>query len=77
MVIELPAYQEAQLTALAEGRDDKSVSRIIQDALDRYFAELADRREAVKGALATIGSFSEEEAAELEKDVLDMRAHWR
>jgi hypothetical protein len=75
--IELPDGQRAKLLELAAQRGEKGFSSIVQEALDRYFDELASRRQAVQKALSLRGSLSAPDAEALEEHVRNLRANWR
>lgn len=49
----------------------------MEEALERYFVREKERREAVERVLATLGSFSSEEADRLEEEVWKLRRSWR
>jgi hypothetical protein len=76
--VEITAPQRAQLLELAAQRGEKGFSKLVQEALDRYLAEQAHRREQIAKALATQGSLSEESAERLAAAMRSMRAgRWR
>ena len=75
--IELSDENRARLLELAARRGEKGFSVIVEDALERYFAQEERRREAVDRALAALGSFSSEEADRLEEEVRTLRRSWR
>lgn len=75
--IELSDEHRARLLELAARRGEKGFSSIVAEALGRYFAREEVRRERVDRALASLGSFSAEEASRLEDDVERLRRVWR
>jgi metal-responsive CopG/Arc/MetJ family transcriptional regulator len=75
--IDIPHEQRAKLLELAARRGEKGFSRLIQEALERYLDEEAEREGKVAAALKVIGSWSEADADELWDDVLRLRRRWR
>lgn len=75
--IELNDDQRARLLELAAERGEKGFSRLVQEAVDRYLAENAARRERVKAALAVAGSLDDEAADALEESARQLRKKWR
>jgi biopolymer transport protein ExbB/TolQ len=75
--IELTSTQRERLLAAAARRGEKGFSKIVGEALDRYFDEEAARLERVERALSTIGSISHEEADRMEADAAAIRSTWR
>lgn len=75
--IDLNDEHRGRLLELAARRGEKGFSSIVAEALERYFAREERRREAVDRALATLGSFSAEEADRLEEEVRCLRRSWR
>jgi metal-responsive CopG/Arc/MetJ family transcriptional regulator len=75
--IDITDEQRGQLLELAARRGEKGFSRLVQEALDQYLAENLDRAERIKGALAVLGSLSDEAATKLETSVRDLRSSWR
>lgn len=71
--IELSDEQWARLLELAARRGETGSSSIVEEALERYFAQEDRRREAVERALAVLGSLSPEEADRLEEEVASLR----
>jgi hypothetical protein len=75
--IELRDDQRARLLALAAHRGEKGFSRIVEEALDRYFAEVEGRDRRRDEILALRGSLSAEDAAEIRANIRDLRRRWR
>jgi metal-responsive CopG/Arc/MetJ family transcriptional regulator len=75
--IELSDDQRARLLAAAARRGEKGFSTLVQEAVDRYLQEEADRQERVRRALTLAGSLSDEAADALEASVRRLRETWR
>lgn len=77
--VEISDEQRARLLALAAERGEKGFSRLVQEALDRYLAEIesAERAARIDRALAAVGSVSDEVAERLLRAHRDLRASWR
>lgn len=75
--VEIRDDQRAKLLELAARRGEKGFSRIVEEALDRYFSGGDGDDERVRRALAAIGSLDEESAERLEESARRIRATWR
>lgn len=77
--IELDETQLMKLKRLAAERGEKGYSRIISDALTRYFVELsAEEMEERRREVARLrGSISDEEAEHMRQVVRELRENWR
>jgi metal-responsive CopG/Arc/MetJ family transcriptional regulator len=75
--VEIDDAQRAELLKLAAQRGEKGFSSVIRDALDLYIRQHRAKKEAVARALALKGSFSSDEADELEASVQRLRGSWR
>jgi predicted transcriptional regulator len=75
--IDLSDENRARLLELAARRGEKGFSSIVEEALGRYFAREERQRETVKRAIASLGSFSPEEADHLEQELERLRRSWR
>lgn len=75
--IELPDSLRARLVELAARRGEKGFSRLVQEAVSRYLAELEDREEIVNRAMETLGTVSAEEADQMHDAVRTLRGRWR
>ena len=75
--IDLPTETLAKLLKLAAERGEKGISSIVQEALEQYFQQEAERAFKVRRALETFGSLTDEEADRLEAEVSGLRESWR
>ena len=75
--VEITDSQRASLLKLAADRGEKGFSRLVQEAIDRYLAEQADRRAKIDAALAVIGTLDDEAAERMLESVRRSRASWR
>ncbi len=77
--IELDEGQLSKLRTLAAQRGEKGYSRIISEALARYFVELSDEElEERRRVVAQLrGSLSDEEAEEARRIIRELRENWR
>lgn len=75
--IEITDEQRARLLELAARRGVKGFSALVQEAVDLYLEAQAGRAEAVRSALAAIGSLDEKAAAALRDSVKRSRESWR
>ncbi len=75
--VEIDDAQRAELLKLAAQRGEKGFSSVIRDALDLYIRQHRAKKEAVARALALKGSFSSDEADEMEASVQRLRGSWR
>lgn len=75
--IEIDAAHRAELLKLAAQRGEKGFSGIVREALDLYVRQHRAKRQLVEQALALRGSFSGDEANEMEASIADLRRKWR
>lgn len=75
--VEIPDEQRARLLELAARRGEKGFSRLVQEALQRYLDEAAERESLIQDALAVIGQLDAEAADHLEGSVRRLRERWR
>jgi len=75
--IELTDEQRGKLLELAAQRGLKGFSGLIQEAVDRYLAELAARSDRVRDAVAVLGTFDDAAAAALTAAMKQSRSRWR
>jgi metal-responsive CopG/Arc/MetJ family transcriptional regulator len=75
--VEIDDAQRAELLKLAAQRGEKGFSSVIRDALDLYLRQHRAKKEAVARALAFQGSFSADDAKQLEASVHRLRERWR
>ena len=75
--VEIRDDHRAKLLELAGRRGEKGFSRIVEEALDQYFAADEERDERVRRALEAIGSLDEESARRLEESARRIRGTWR
>ena len=75
--IELRDDQRARLLEIAARRGEKGFSGLIQEALDRYFAELVAQEDRIREALAMIGAVDDDGADHLEQAMEQLRGSWR
>ena len=75
--IEITDAQRAKLLELAAERGTTGFSELVREAIDRYLADNAARRERVEAALAALGSLSREAADSLEESFRRARESWR
>ncbi len=77
--VEISDEHRARLLALAAERGEKGFSKLVQEALDLYLAEIesAEHEARIGRALDAIGSVSEEVAERLSRVHRDLRASWR
>lgn len=73
--IELSTEHHERLRALARRRGERGFSRVVEEALDVYFASLETGE--VEALLALEGSITDEEADRLSERVEEIRASWR
>ena len=75
--IEMRDEHRARLLELAARRGEKGFSHLVEEAIELYLRQeevAAERRER---ALAVRGSFTDEEAEELRREIRRVREHWR
>lgn len=75
--VEIGHEQRARLLELAARRGEKGFSKLVQEALDHYLAEIRRRQEAGRAAAAILGTMDDEDAEELRESVRRIRATWR
>lgn len=75
--VEISDAQRAKLLEIAARRGEKGFSRLVQEALDRYLADEANRKERIDAALGLAGSMSDAAADALEASVRQIRSKWR
>jgi predicted transcriptional regulator len=75
--IELRDDQRARLLEIAAQEGRKGFSHLIQEAVDRFLDEEADRRQEVAQALALVGAIGSEEAEALRTRTRELRVSWR
>ena len=75
--IELRDEHRARLLELAARRGEKGFSRLIEEAVEKYLAEMAHHEERISAALAVLGTVDERGATELEETFHALRAGWR
>ncbi len=72
--VEIKDEQYARLLALAAQRGEKGVSKLVQEALEKYIED-HDRR--VRDAISVLGRLDEETARELEATSQRLTKTWR
>jgi len=77
--VELTDRQRSRLLALAAARREKGFSSLVQEAIDRYLAEIdaAEREAELRNGLAAIGSVGDEVAERMEATFRELRSSWR
>jgi hypothetical protein len=75
--LEITNAQRARLLELAARRGEKGFSALVQEAIDRYLADEANRKGPIDAALAVAGSLDETDANALEDSVRKIRSTWR
>lgn len=75
--VEISDAQRGKLLEIAARRGEKGFSRLVQEALDRYLADEANRKDRVEAALAVGGSLTGKAADALEESVRKIRSTWR
>jgi hypothetical protein len=75
--LEITDAQRARLLELAARRGEKGFSRLVQEAIDRYLTDEANRKGPIEAALALGGSFDDAAANDLEESVRKIRSTWR
>lgn len=75
--IELTDRQRAKLLEIAARRGEKGFSHLVREAVDRYLADEALRRDQLETARSVLGSLSDDEAEELHSSVKRIRKAWR
>ena len=75
--IELKPEHRSRLIAIAAKRGEKGFSSVINEAVESYLSEEAERGARRERALRLRGRLKHEEAAELQKNAASLRASWR
>jgi metal-responsive CopG/Arc/MetJ family transcriptional regulator len=77
VTIEIRNDQRARLLKLAAERGERGFSGLIQEAVDRYLAEIELRDQSVEDSIAMIGSLDADAAEGLRERVASVRKYWR
>lgn len=72
--VELKPEHRSRLLAIAAKRGEKGFSRVLNEAVEAYLGEEAERERRRQKALQLRGVLTRKEAAELEKRVAALRA---
>jgi predicted DNA-binding protein len=75
--IEITDEQRARLMEIAGRRGEKGFSRIVQEAVDLYLERMDRSDEAVRDAIAAIGSLSDRSAERMAASIREARRRWR
>lgn len=75
--VELKPEHRSRLIAIAAKRGEKGFSSVLNEAVESYLGEDADRERKLKRALQLQGVLTRKEAAALYKKVAALRASWR
>ena len=75
--IEVRDDHRAKLLEMAAQRGEKGFSSLVQEALDRFFEQEEEREARARKAISVLGTIDDEEAAELEASVREIRGRWR
>jgi predicted transcriptional regulator len=75
--IELKPEHRSRLIAIAAKRGKKGFSSVLNEAVESYLSEEAERDARRQRALRLRGILKHEEAAELQKNAAALRASWR
>ncbi len=75
--IEITDEQRARLMEIAGRRGEKGFSRIVQEAVDLYLERMDRSDEAVRDAIAAIGSLSDRSAERMTTSIREARRRWR
>jgi hypothetical protein len=75
--IELSEEQRAELLRLAAQRGQKGFSALIQEALDGYLKQQAEKKHFIQAAIDLQGSFAGKAADEFAARVESVRENWR
>lgn len=75
--VEINDEQRAKLLELAARRREKGFSRLVQEAIDHYLQDLERREQAVRRALATLGTLSEKSEKRMKSSLRTLRDRWR
>lgn len=75
--IELKPEHRSRLIAIAAKRGEKGFSSVLNEAVESYLSEEAERDARQQRSLRLRGILKREEAAELQKRAAALRASWR
>ena len=75
--VEIKGKHRTRLRQLAARRGEKGFSRIINEAIETYLAELDSREVVRRKALRLCGSLSAKEADRLRADTAKIHQSWR
>ena len=75
--IELKPEHRSRLIAIAAKRGEKGFSCVLNEAVESYLSEEAERDARRQKALHLRGALKTGEAAELQKNAAALRASWR
>lgn len=75
--VEINDEQRAKLLELAARRREKGFSRLVQEAIEHYLQDLERREQAVRRALATLGTLSEKSEKRMKSSLRTLRDRWR
>jgi len=75
--IEIKPEHRTRLIAIAAKRGEKGFSSVLNEAVESYLSEEAERDARRQKALRLRGVLKHEEAAELQKNAAALRASWR
>ncbi len=74
--VEIPDRLRAALHATAAQRGYRGFSKLVEEALDLYFARLAETDEQLALVVGLKGSWSDEDADEARDVIRDLRELW-
>jgi hypothetical protein len=75
--VELKPEHRSRLIAIAAKRGEKGFSTVLNEAVEAYLSEEAERDARREKALRLRGVLKQNEAAELHKNAAALRASWR
>jgi metal-responsive CopG/Arc/MetJ family transcriptional regulator len=75
--VELKPEHRSRLIAIAAKRGEKGFSSVLNEAVESYLSEQAERDARRQRALRLRGILKHDEAAELQKNTASLRANWR
>ena len=75
--VELSDEIRAKLLEMAARRGERGFSSVVEEALERYFAEEDRRQRQAEAARAVLGTMSDDEADDLRASIRRLREHWR
>jgi hypothetical protein len=75
--VELTPEHRSRLLAIAARRGEKGFSSVLNEAVEAYLGEEAERERLRQKALQLRGALKREEASELLKRAASLRASWR